>query len=434
MKPLIILLLGTYCLHAQHLTGRFEGAVSREGSIQLVNFDFYVAEGMQKATYEIPEIGSFDVPIDRIELKNDTLHIKFYYGNFFCFVNEQQEVITGISENWNPKIRLHVKKTATREKPYKKEEISFANGAIQLAGMIYQPTKPLGKTTNYVILVHGSGAQYRSSPYYISLGYRLAKNGIGVLLYDKRGTGHSMGNFENASIETLANDALAALDYLVGRKDFKTGEIGFLGTSQGGWIAPMAANKSKDCDFLILNVGPAVSMFQQDIHRVANTMQADGWKQVAVDSAITYTELYFQYVKDNSKNTYAILDAYWDDIKNKDWVEYVNSPEVKEDIDWWRKNDYDPEMTLKNIKCRTLSLFAEFDPLVPPKENTALMRTYLDDAQVNYEVKIIEGAIHDMNTFQGLKGGQWNWPKAYWEWRKQPEPFLKHILQFINGE
>jgi len=419
-------------VYGQNLNGRFEGAVTRDGSVQLVNFDFYSEQGIKKGTYEIPENGSFDVPIDKIEIINDTINIKFYFGNFFCFLNENKNSLTGISEKWNPKIRLHVKKTPAREKPYIKETITFNNDDVKLSGMLYHPRNIIKNPVNYVILVHGSGAQDRFSPYYISLGYSLAKNGFGVLLYDKRGTGLSSGNFETSSMEELADDAVAALNYLKNRKDIKKAEIGFLGTSQGGWVSSIAANKSRKCDFLILNVGPAVSVFEQDINRVEYSMKSDGWDQSSIDSAIVYTKLYFKYVRDNSPDTWKALYKYSNDIKNKEWVEYVNIPENKDDFEWWRNNNYDPETTMKNLNCRTLCLFGEYDPLVPPEINEELMNKYLTLAGVDFYIRVIPGTLHDMRTYQGLNGDNWNWPHAYWEWRAQPHSFLNNIIQFLN--
>jgi len=428
----IIVLLITNNLYSQNLNGRFEGAVTRDGSVQLVNFDFFIEDGIQKGTYEIPENGSFDVPIDKIVLKNDTLNIKFYFGNFFCFLNENRDEITGISEKWKPKIRLHVKKSTDKEKSYIKEDITFSNGDVRLSGMLYKPKNQQGQPVNYVILVHGSGAQDRFSPYYISLGYSLAKNGFGVLLYDKRGTGQSSGDFETSSLGDLADDAVAALNYLNNRKDIKKSEIGFLGTSQGGWISPIAANRSKNCGFLILNVGPAVSVFEQDVNRVEYSMKNDGWSQSSIDSALVYTELYFQYARDNSPKTWKRIDKFSNTIKSKDWVEYVNIPEDKNDFEWWRKNNYDPETTLKNLNCRTLCLFGEYDPLVPPEENENLMKKYLLMAGIEFDIKVIPGTLHDMKTFQGLNGDNWNWPFVYWEWRVQPKEFINSITQFLN--
>ena len=132
IKHISLILLSINSLYGQNINGRYEGAVSRDGSVQLVSFDFYNEEGIQKGTYEIPENGFFDVPIDDIKLINDTLHLKFYFGNFFCFISENKKEITGISEKWNPKIRLHIKESYKKEKPYAQKNITFQNGDIQL--------------------------------------------------------------------------------------------------------------------------------------------------------------------------------------------------------------------------------------------------------------------------------------------------------------
>lgn len=416
----------------QILEGRYEGAVTRDGSVQFVNFDFYNEEGIQKGTYEIPESGFFDVPIHEIKLVNDTLNISFYFGNFFCFINDTKKEITGISEKWNPKLRLHVKNTQLKKKPYSQKNISFNNGNIQLSGMLYTPQNGFKGSEKYIILVHGSGEQDRYSPYYISLGYSLSQRGFGVLLYDKRGTGASSGNFETATMEDLANDAVAAYNYINDLNGKNDTEIGFLGTSQGGWIAPIAANKVEGCDFLILNVGPAVSVFEQDMNRVEYTMKADVRNQSEIDSALAYTKLYFQFVKDKKNTTWSKLKQLSSEVKNKKWVDYINIPENKDDFVWWRNNNYDPEKTLKNLNCRTLSLFGEYDPLVPPIENVKLMTEYLSASGIQFDIKIIPDAGHDMKTFQELNGENWNWPKVYWQWRFEPKEYLLSIIDFLD--
>ena len=374
------------------------------------------------------------MPIDNFKIVNDTLQLKFYYGNFFCFLTENKKEITGISEKWNPKLRLHVKRAQFKKKPYSKKNISFNNGDVQLSGMLYEPRISTQETKKYVILVHGSGAQDRYSPYYISLAYALANKGFGVLLYDKRGTGESSGNFETASMKDLADDAVAAYDFLKTSVGSKKSEIGFLGTSQGGWIAPLAANKVGDCDFLILNVGPAVSVFEQDVHRIEYTMKSDGWNQAAIDAALAYSASYFQFVKDQNNNTWDKLQQLSAKAKNERWAEFIHIPKHKNDFEWWRNNNYNPKTTLENLNCRTLSLFGEFDPLVPPVENVKLMTEYLTKSGVKFDVKVISGVLHDIKTFQGLNGDNWNWPSVYWTWRTEPEEYFASIVAFLEGE
>lgn len=426
---LALLLLLNYLTEAQPIHGRYEGAVSREGSIQLVSFDFFEENGVQKATYEIPDLGLHDVPVLDLNLENNILSFQFYYGNFTCHYEKDKE-ITGKNGQWNPAVLLHVKKAPAKAKPYTKQEVTFNNKNVVLSGVLLKPrnTEP----AKYVVLIHGSGDQYRETPYYISLGHLLTKNGFGVLLYDKRGVGKSGGNYITASFDDLAGDAIAGADYLRKRKDLRVSKIGFLGTSQGGWLAPIAANKMKNCDFVILNVGPSVPVFEQEIHRVKYSMLADRLPQTAVDSATVYNEVYFRYARDNKDKDWKLLEQQLNGIRKAEWAQYLSIPENKDDFKWWRNNNYDPKENLQKIKCPVLALMGEKDPLVPPAENELKMKQYLGKAGVTHEVVVIKGCAHDMKTFHGLKGGDWNFPDAYWEWKTQPEEFMQSIVSFLH--
>lgn len=424
---IIIMLLITRNLFGQPINGSYEGALARDGSIQLVKFEFMGSS----ARYHIPELGLYDVVCEKLSWVGDTLNVSFYYGNFYCFVDKASGDITGISQRWDPKLRLHLKKSKTETKKFTEEKVSFNNGAIKLEGSIYKPigvTKPVP----YVVLVHGSGYHDRETPYYRSLAYALATNGIGVLLYDKRGCGKSTGKFEEATFYELAADANAALNQLYSRKGLMISKAGFLGTSQGGWIAPIAANTSKHCSFIILNVGPSVSVFEQDIHRVKYSLASD-YESQQVDSAVAYTKLYFDYVQHKRSQDFEKLKDFSKQIKDKEWAEDLNllTGNEEEDFGWWRKNDYNPSEQLKKVKVPVLSLFGEKDVLVPPDENKNKMDSLLKLSKTKYKIVEISGAAHDMLTFQGLNGPNWKWPIVYWQWRKQPNEFMDEIIKWV---
>jgi len=414
---------------AQIPQGRYEGALTRDGSVQLISLDFIGTT----ATYDIPELGMYDVKSEKTFWNKDTLNVSIYYGYFYCFVDESANEISGISQKWDPKIRIHLKRSGAQEKKFTEEEISFTNSSISFSGLIFRP-KNIIAPIPYVILIHGSDYQDRNTPYYHSLGYTLASNGIGVLLYDKRGCGKSTGNWEYSTFNELADDAIAALKFLKNRKDLNISKVGFLGTSQGGWISTIAANKTTDCSFVILNVGPSVSLFEQDIHRVQYGMTEDGWEKTIVDSAVTYTKLYFKYAETNKDKDWKALEKYFNAIKSKEWAEYVNIPNGQndEDIIWWRKNAFDPANYLSNIKCPVLSIFGEKDILVPPKENEAKMDSLLLKSGVPYKIVTIKGCAHDMLTYQGLNGANWDWPVVYWQWRRQPAEFIHTITEWLK--
>jgi pimeloyl-ACP methyl ester carboxylesterase len=425
----ILLLLIAQTIYSQAPQGHYEGALTRDGSVQLISVDFYE----NKTTYDIPEIGYKDVVTDKISWSKDTLNIKIFYGDFYCFLDKKTGDITGISKEMDPKIRIHLKQTAATEKNFSEEEIKFTNANVTLSGVLFKPPTT-GKPIPYVILIQRSGYEDRNTAWYHSLGYILASKGIGVLLYDKRGCGNSTGDFSKVDFNELANDAVAAFKYLKGRKDLSYSKIGFLGASQGGWVAPLAANQVSDCGFLILIVGPAVSLFEQDIDRVEYTLRDEGYSKESIDSALHYSKLYFKYIQTNNLTDWEELEKYASAIKDKKWIDQLDVPQSQngDDVLWWRRNMYDPTETLKKIKCPTLSIFGEKDVLVPPAENKSKMENYLQQAGVNYKIVTINNCGHDMIAYDGLNGADWNWPIVYSQWRKQPQEFINSIFEWIT--
>lgn len=417
----ILLVLIGQIVYSQSPQGHYEGTLTRDGSVQLISFDF---DG-DKTTYAIPEIGYQDVVTEKV-WKKDTLNVKTYYGDFYCFLNNKTGDLTGVSKEMNPKIQIHLKKAAKKEKNFSEEEITFTNANISLSGVLFKP-KNSGKPVPYVVLIQRSGWEDRNTPWYHSLGYILASKGIGVLLYDKRGCGKSTGDFSKANFNDLADDAASAFNYLSGRKDLNSTKIGFLGASQGGWLTPLAANKVSNCGFTILVVGPAVSLYEQDINRVQYTLKDEGYSKESVESALHYSNLFFKYIQTNNAKDWDALKAYASVIKDEKWIDQLDIPQSQngDDIMWWRANAYDPIETLKKVSCPVLSIFGEKDVLVPPAENINKMETYLKQAGVNHKIVTIKGCSHDMITTESLNG-------ANWKWRKQPQQFVNSIVDWIK--
>jgi pimeloyl-ACP methyl ester carboxylesterase len=141
--------------------------------------------------------------------------------------------------------------------PYIEEEVIFENkgASISLAGTLTIP-KNSGKSPA-VILISGSGPQDRDEtvanhkPFWILADY-LTRQGIAVLRFDDRGVGKSIGNFSEATTADFSTDVLSAVKYLKSRDDIDSNNIGLIGHSEGGIIAPLAANQTKDVSFIVL--------------------------------------------------------------------------------------------------------------------------------------------------------------------------------------
>ena len=83
----------------------------------------------------------------------------------------------------------------------------------------------------------------------------------------------------------LAEDAVAAMreaKRLAGRR---AGRIGYQAGSQGGWVAPLAANRAH-VDFVIVCFGLAVSVIDEDQQEVEIEMREKGHSSKEIASAL----------------------------------------------------------------------------------------------------------------------------------------------------
>ena len=103
---------------------------------------------------------------------------------------------------------------AKKISPYKEDEITFKNGAIELSGSLVIPSAKGPHPA--VILVHGSGPVTRD--FYGPLSYMFVQNGIAVLSYDKRGIGKSSGHWLDQSFEDLAADVFSWFEFFENAK------------------------------------------------------------------------------------------------------------------------------------------------------------------------------------------------------------------------
>ena len=80
-----------------------------------------------------------------------------------------------------------------------------------------------------------------------------------MLRYDKRGIGHSTGSYALATSADFTDDALAGVQYLKTVAQVRPTQIGLIGHSEGGLIAPLAATRSHDVAFIVLLAGPGLT-------------------------------------------------------------------------------------------------------------------------------------------------------------------------------
>ncbi len=196
--------------------------------------------------------------------------------NTFKEMNDSTRLFTfTASKNGITRLTLKTKEntlSAKKINPHTVTTVSFNSAKNLLKGDLYLPIKK--EPCAVVVFAHGSGPATRSVGFFTTFFLNL---GIGVLTFDKQGAGESMGDWETASLEELADDLKAGIHFLKSNKAINPLKIGIMGNSQGGWTGSIAASQTKDLAFLLMRVGAGESVFNTISHEYQGSLLADGY-------------------------------------------------------------------------------------------------------------------------------------------------------------
>ena len=288
--------------------------------------------------------------------------------------------------------------------PIAREEVTFKNGDVTLAGTLLLPAaKAKGGKHPALVFTHGGGAQLREV--YWGLGYLYAARGFAVLSYDKRGVGKSTGNWREASFEDLADDAVAAAKFLQARTDIAANQIGFLGQSQGGWIAPLAASRFPDSAFAIALSGGGLSPAETELFDTEYELTKAGYAANEIKDALAFQKLKNEIIASPDSNDkweqYAKLRL---SAKDRKWFRHpgidVFGAEKRADGFWTYMRKfyfYDPAPTLRTSKAPLLAIFGELDTPEGVKANVSAIKQIMDQAgRRDYIVKVYPNGSHNL--------------------------------------
>jgi alpha/beta superfamily hydrolase len=259
--------------------------------------------------------------------------------------------------------------TAIKKEFYINEKVTYTNtNGVKLGGTLFIPEKPNGKA---VVLVHGAGAENRNG--YASnlrlLADQIAREGIIVLAYDKQGIGASEGrSYETLGYADLAQDALAAVDYLRSRKDLPCKKVGLVGVWQGGWVNARAIDQNEDkIDFVVNITAHPITVRQLDIDDTKASMKCKGiYTETQIANVIKQRSYFLDYIDKTSLAKQ--LDDYTKSIEKdtllKEWLlPKSHEVDLKNRNQWYStlELNYDPLPTWKNFNKPVYMQFNEFE-------------------------------------------------------------------------
>jgi hypothetical protein len=326
--------------------------------------------------------------------------------------------------------------------PYDEEGVIYDNpkSGNKLAGTLTLPRSPGPHPA--VLLITGSGPQDRDEalmghrPFLVIADY-LTRRGIAVLRVDDRGVGKSTGKFQGATTVDFAGDARASVDFLKTRKDIDPQQIGLIGHSEGGIIAPMLASESSDIAFIVMLAGPGVTGEEILIGQQYLISRAMGMREDVAEKN-NETERYILETIQGEKDDAAAQRKVREGLeKMSESMTEDQRGAVKETIanlekemqtltsPWFRAFlSYDPRPALKKVKVPVLAMNGALDLQVPPHQNLPAIAAALE-AGGNPDYEIVK-LPHLNHLFQTAQTG------APTEYAKIEETFAPVALQVLG--
>ena len=387
------------------LDGRWEGTILVAGSTLPMEVVFNSEEEELQAFLDISVQGLTDYPLSEVSYEDGLIHFEGFSeaGSLAVWEGEAQPdgTISGVftQSGYEGSFSLAPKvEEAAEPLPYLAEEVEFQNGDLTFAGTL---TLPEGEGPfPAFVLISGSGAQDRDENIY---GFKifgiladmLTRNGIAVLRYDDRGVGGSDGSVAEATSEDLAGDVLAAVDYLKSRSEIDLDQIGLLGHSEGGYIAPMVAARSEDVSMIVLLSGPAMPGEEVIYDQLELISRAEGLSEEEISQSLEDQQAVFEAlfaggeVWENYKpemrqriadQLEALPDAQKEALGDLDaYAERVYQSQISQLESAWYQFflTYDPAVDLEKVSVPVLAFYGGLDLQVPAEENKALLEKAL---------------------------------------------------------
>ena len=435
----ILTLIFTIALKAQGLTGDWYGAININGTQLHLVFHISKSGDIYSSAMDSPDQGAKGIVADKTLFSNNTVTIEAnrfsikYTGTY----KPDSAVIRGTFAQGTGSFPLILMRKQPENKqgsikrpqdptdfPYKQEDVTFTNakGGNVLAGTLTTPIG--GKFSKVVILISGSGAQDRNEelqgmnhrPFLVWSDW-LTRNGIAVLRYDDRGVGKSTGSFSAATTADFADDADAAVNYIISRPDLNKLSIGLIGHSEGGIIAPMVACRNSAVKFICLLAGPGVPIIELMLQQQKDQLRIAGMSEEAMKIPQAINQSVYNAIVGNTELEAAVLKAKVDTLLVHELSAYPPETFAKQSkqtmannistqllTPWYRYFlAFKPVDNLSKLKCPVLALNGTLDTQVESTVNLAGIKAALQKGANHYHE---ENAISGLNhLFQQAKTG-----------------------------
>ena len=276
MKKLLFLICTLISLPtiAQSFKGPWIGTLDIQGTKLNIVFHFKQNDNIWSGTIDSPDQGAYGLKIDEVVVDGQKISTQSHQIQMTFSGELQQDTIKGTFKQGPLSLPLVLTpqiKELTKEKPQTPKEpypynvremtVSSQGDSVVLSGTLTIPS--IDKKHPAIILIAGSGPMNRDEeifghkPFAVLADY-FTRQGFAVFRYDKRGIGKSTGNYKIATTCDFAEDVKSIVATLSELPNIDDKNIGLIGHSEGGIIAPMVANEMEAVKYIVLLAAPGL--------------------------------------------------------------------------------------------------------------------------------------------------------------------------------
>lgn len=447
MKKLLLILtvlISIPCL-GQNLEGSWKGIIEIQGTKLHLVFNFKEAGGNWSATMDSPDQGGFGIPMDEVTINQNKVLVKSKALQLTYEGTITKDCIEGIFQQSFLQVPLNLKSDTSEASqrpqepqppfPYQIENISFPSldKSITLSGTLTLPDDL--KKHPAVVLIAGSGPANRDEeifghkPFAVIADY-LTRQGLAVLRYDKRGIGESTGSLREATTLNLAEDVEASIQFLRNHPNIQSNNIGLIGHSEGGIIAPMVASRDQAISFIVLLAAPGMTgkqiLKKQNEESIQRSPITNDQKTKALNVAVQYLD-YLAQTSSEGTSTEALHNTL-DSIISINLAEDIFPQVSREEMIKSTNNNWiiyflnlDPSEYLKKVHCPILALNGTKDIQVEANSNLKI----IESSVKNKELLTVKKYLNLNHLFQKAETGAIN------EYAQIQETFSEDVLRDI---
>jgi len=305
--------------------------------------------------------------------------------------------------------------------PLRITDTTFDAEGTPLRGRLIEPMDAGAKTP---LVVYAHGSERSGWIDHVPDPYQMVARGISVFVFDKRGTGQSGGRYSQ-NIPRLASDLVFASGEARRLAAERFGRFGFIGLSQGGWVAPYAA-AAAGAEFVAVGYGLVASILEEDAAEIDLALREAGYGSDVIRQARRITDATARIATTGSEEAVRALEPLRAEFAEQPWIAHVEGdftgllfnattdeiltslgPYFESlDVDW----SVDPVAVVAEVTVPQLWVLAGADREAPIDLTLDRLRT-LQEEREDMTVAVFPEADHGMWEFETGEGDARNYKR-----------------------